>query len=340
MYTKESFLMNPEFIKWVKSPNEELELYWKNWLESNPESLPAFKEARELVAGLKFEDKIPSEELKKAVLSQILKESANHDGEIKGESGFQKWFNFGQFFKVAAIFAFAILVSWSFYAWNYSVTEVDEVIFLEKKAGVGEKLSFTLPDGTRVWLNTNSKLIFPDKFSDSTRVVELLGEGFFDVAKDEEKPFKVISRNSITTALGTSFNINSKTDGLIKISLVSGKVIVGDDQDILESMALKPNEELHFNLTSKEFEVRYFDYSKVLAWKEGKIIFDNNSLPEVIEKLEEWYGVDISLYNSNGIKWDFSGEYQNQSLEVVLKSMSYVEHFDFKIKDKQVEIKF
>ena len=77
-----------------------------------------------------------------------------------------------------------------------------------------------------------------------------------------------------------------------------------------------------------------------MSWKEGRLVFDNNSLEEVKQKLEEWYGVNIKLINSRGVVWKFSGEYQNQSLEVVLKSISYVEHFDFKIKDKQVEIKF
>ncbi|MCH7415592.1 FecR domain-containing protein [Belliella sp. R4-6] len=340
MYTKESFLMNPEFVKWVKSPNEELEIYWKNWLESNPEALPAFKEARELISGLKFEDKIPNEALKKDILTKILKETAIHDADLVEKKSIFRWFNLKQFSRVAAIFIFAVLISWSFYSWNYSLPEAKEILFIEKKAGVGEKLSFTLPDGTRVWLNTNSKLIFPEIFSDTTRVVELIGEGFFDVAKDEEKPFKVISKNSITTALGTSFNINTKEEGYVKISLLTGKVEVDDLKIEIEKMILYPSEEIIINWVDNIYEVKNFDSLAVLSWKEGRLIFYNNSLEEVKEKLEEWYGVNIKLINSTGVVWGFSGEYQNQSLEVVLKSMSYVEHFDFKIKDKQVEIKF
>ncbi|MCH7398090.1 DUF4974 domain-containing protein [Belliella sp. DSM 107340] len=340
MYTKESFLMNPEFVKWVRSPNEELEIYWKNWLESNPEALPAFKQARELIGGLSFANKIPSEALKKEILAQILKENTNDDFELNEKSGFQKWIDFNQFFKVASIFILATLVSWALYLLTFSAPEPEQITYIEKKAGIGEKLSFSLQDGTRVWLNTNSKLIFPENFSDSTRVVELIGEGFFDVAKDEEKPFKVISKSSITTALGTSFNINTKEDGYVKISLITGKVEVDDLKTEIEKMILYPSEEIIINWFENIYEVKSFESSAVLSWKEGRLVFDNNSLEEIKGKLEEWYGVNIKLINSRGVVWKFSGEYQNQSLEVVLKSMSYVEHFDFKIKDKQVEIKF
>ena len=154
MHTKESFLMNPEFVKWVKSPNEELEIYWKNWLESNPESLPAFKEARELISGLNFTNKIPNEALKKDILTQILKETTNDGFELNEKSGFQKWIDFNQFFKVASIFILATLVSWVFYIFTFSAPESEQITYIEKKAGIGEKLSFLLQDGTRVWLNT------------------------------------------------------------------------------------------------------------------------------------------------------------------------------------------
>lgn len=339
MYTREFFLMNPEFIRWVKSSDEDLEIYWKNWLEANPESLQALTEARELVRGIKFENKAPSKELENQILSEILKETAYSDKNqivIKEKS----LFDVRILFKVAAVFVFGILLSWYFYPRNEEIPVKSNIAYLEKAAGLGEKLSFALPDGTRVWLNSNSKLAFPSLFDDSTRTVELIGEGYFEVAKDENKPFKVITNNSITTAIGTSFNINSKSKDKLKISLITGIVAIEDMELNIENKILQPTEQILINKTSKNFEIRNFEIESEIAWKEGKLIFENNTFDEVIQKLIEWYGVEFSFENTKNVKWNFSGEYKNQSLELVLKSMSYVEDFEFEIKEKQVKIKF
>lgn len=339
MYTREFFLMNPEFIRWVKSSDEDLEIYWKNWLEANPESLQALTEARELVSGIKFENKTPSKELENQILSEILKETAySVENQMVGKE--RSLFDVNIVFKVAAVLVFGILLSWFFYPRNEEIPIPSNIAYLEKVASIGEKLSFTLPDGTRVWLNSNSKLVFPSNFDDSTRIVELVGEGYFEVAKDESKPFKVFTNNSVTTALGTSFNINSKSESEVRISLISGIVVIEDAEVSIDQKILQPNEQILINKTSKIFEVKEFEIASVIAWKEGKLIFENNTFDEVIQKLIEWYGVEFSFENSKNVTWDFSGEYKNQSLELVLKSMSYVEDFEFEIKEKQVSIKF
>lgn len=339
MYTREFFLMNPEFIRWVKSPDDELEIYWKNWLVANPDSIEALKEARELVNGIKFANKIPNEDLKNSALSEILKESEFSSSRKNIKEG-RSLPNLKFILKVAAALVSGFLFYWYFYQLSNEKPVQPEIALMEKQANIGEKLSFTLSDGTRVWLNSKSKLIFPQKFEDSTRRVELIGEGYFEVFKDEQKPFKVITNNSITTALGTSFNINSKKEGVVKISLVSGSVFVEDEEILANQQVLAPSEEILINRNLKQFELKNFDTSNVIAWKEGKLIFENDNFDEVIQKLVEWYGVDFELENRGNVKWDFSGTYQNQSLEIVLNSMSYVENFEFELKGKKVKIKF
>lgn len=339
MYTREYFLMNPEFIRWIKSPDEDLDIYWKNWLEANPGSFQALQEAKELVSGIKFESKTPSEGLKHQILSEILKETEFLE---KNQNPPKKniWDNLSQLLKIAAVLVLGLLFSWYIYFQNAEHPVQTEIAYIEKVASLGEKLSFTLPDGTRVWLNSNSKIVFPSSFEDSTRTVELIGEGYFEVAKDETKPFKVLSKNSITTALGTSFNIDSKSEGEVKISLISGIVSIEDVDVSIYQKILKANEQILINKNFKIYEVKNFNSSKVIAWKDGKLIFENNTMNEVIQRLTEWYGVEFVFENEKNTNWDFSGEYQNQSLEVVLQSLSYVENFEFKIKEKQVIIKF
>lgn len=339
MYTKEYFLLNPEFIRWIRSPDEDLDIYWTNWLEANPDSFQALKEAKELVSGIKFGERIPGEGLKSLILSEILKESddISKSQDIKKK---KVWVRFSQVINIAAILALGLLLSWFVQIQDTEQQLQDNVAYTEKIASIGEKLSFSLPDGTRVWLNSNSSLVFPSSFEDSTRTVELNGEGYFEVAKDKNKPFKVVTNSSITTALGTSFNINNKADGEVKISLISGIVSISDNEMSIHQEILKPNEQILINKSAKIYAIKTFETASIIAWKEGRLIFENNTFDEVMLKLVEWYGVEFTFENTNNVNWDFSGEYKNQSLELVLKSMSYIEDFEFEIKDKQVLIKF
>jgi len=210
---------------------------------------------------------------------------------------------------------------------------------LNKNIAKGEKLSFTLPDGTRVWLNSGSTISYPEKFDFDQRVIKMEGEGFFEIEKDTLRPFKVVSGGFVTTALGTSFNVKTnKTSGL-KVSLVTGIVKV-EGENSIEEYLLEPGLEFIDDLKSGKKTIRKFNPDKVLAWKEGRIIFENASLSEVVMTLEDWYGVEIHLVNAENVKWKFSGEYQNQILDNVLNSMSFIEKFNYKINGKNIELTF
>lgn len=343
----EFFLTNPEFVRWVKEPDRDLDTYWKNWIDANPERWEDLKSAREIVEGIHFEEIIPMAEIRDEVLAKILKES--NPVEKKISTDFRRrqplvnWINgIGQIYKVAAVLVIALL----FYLPNFlNKNEVSEsssssrVILVEKSTSHGEKLSITLPDGSRVWLNSGSKLEFPEKFSETERYMSISGEAYFEVKKDSLRPFRVESEGFVTTALGTSFNINTKNNSLLKISLLTGKVIVDRNQET-DKITLIPGQEFQFDKGGNEKRVKSFNLERAIAWKEGRIIFENASLPEVIMTLEEWYGVKFSLVNAENVKWEFSGEYQNQILDNILNSISYIEKFEYDINGKNVKLKF
>ncbi|SMD46161.1 FecR family protein [Aquiflexum balticum DSM 16537] len=343
----EFFLTNPEFVRWVREPDKDLDTYWKNWIDANPERRKDLQSAREIVEGIHFKEIIPTAEIRDEVLAKILKESNSIEKKISED--FQKkqslvnWIReIGQIYKVAAVLVIAML----FYLPNMlNKNEASEasassrVPWIEKSTSHGEKLSITLPDGSRVWLNSGSRLKFPDKFSETERFMSISGEAYFEVKKDSLRPFRVESEGFVTTALGTSFNINTKNNALLKISLLTGKVTVDRNQDS-DKITLIPGQEFQFDKAGNEKRVKSFNLERAIAWKEGRIIFENASLPEVVQTLEEWYGVKFSLVNAEKVKWKFSGEYQNQILDNILNSISYIEKFEYEINGKNVKLKF
>jgi transmembrane sensor len=343
----EFLLTNPEFVRWVRYPDKDLDTYWKNWMEANPERVEDLKTAREIIEGIQFEEILPNAEIRDEVLGKILKESSVLGNKLSKDSKDKKslidWFNqIGQIYKVAAILILALAMYLPNFLHKNEASESSESnrgLWIEKSTAQGEKLTITLPDGSKVWLNSGSKLEFPEKFSETERYMSISGEAYFEVKKDSLTPFRVESDGFVTTAIGTAFNVNTKSNGLLKVSLVEGKVSVDrnleNDQIILDA-----GQEFQFDRVENNKRVGNFNLEKVMAWKEGKIIFENAGLPEVVRTLEDWYGVKFNLVNAKNVKWNFSGEYQNQILENLLNSISYIENFEYEINGKNVELKF
>lgn len=342
----EDFLTHPEFIRWVKQPDKELEAYWNQWRKANPEQLPSMRLAKEILLRTEFDLTEPPRGIKEEVLQQVLKQrvkvmpskSANSRKPIWTRIF---WDGLGQMSRVAAILVASFVLSWMVAPVfqvniNPQMAQLEET-YIQKVTGQGEKLQLTLADGTKVWLNTSSEITFPEKFGNGDRLISLRGEAYFEVVRDSLRPFKVNTDGLLTTVLGTSFNVNTREAGNTRIALLSGKVEVSSSH---RQVALVPGEMLNFDKATASFNVSRFDALEVLGWKEGVLRFYRASLGEVKEELEEWYGVEILLKNAKGVTWQFSGEYPQQSLEEVLESMSYIKGFGYKIKDKAVTLTF
>ncbi|SMO42191.1 FecR family protein [Saccharicrinis carchari] len=148
-----------------------------------------------------------------------------------------------------------------------------------------------LSDGTKVWLNAESSLKFKSKFVGKQRVVELQGEAYFEVAKDPEMPFVVKTAHTFVKVLGTKFNLKAYADeDYTYTTLNEGKVslIMDDNQKVIS-----PNEQVVFNKINKEYTTKTVDASIYSAWTEGRLLFKDERLEDILNTLSRWYGLSV-----------------------------------------------
>jgi ferric-dicitrate binding protein FerR (iron transport regulator) len=182
--------------------------------------------------------------------------------------------------------------------------------------------SLTLPDGTKVWLNAGSKLNYPVSFSERYRVVNLEGEAYFEVKEDKKWPFVVHSGNMNVVVTGTTFNCNAYPENeQIQTVLVEGQVTVLNGSATV-SKVLQPNEMASFNNISQEVSKTKIDPEKYIAWKSGKLMFRDDKMNLVVEKLERWYNVEFEIKDPEIIDYVYTATFIDESLDQVLKMLS------------------
>lgn len=282
-----------------------------------------------------------SNKMLERIHSRIEKEGGEHKREAAKVKSIS--FNPYYFLRIAALLVMALGLSFLLSKLEpSSEISTSGTVLLVKETQAGQKQTLKLPDGTVVTLNADSKLTYPETFEADKREVSLQGEAFFEVARDEQKPFTITTAELQTRVLGTSFNIQAyQEDESISIAVASGKVQVAHTQlPDQQAYDLLPGEALTFQKAEKLFQTSDFDETEMLSWKEGVLYFNDATFEEVKKKLERWYGVDLQLKQGSAEDWLYSGTFDNQSLENVLLGMSYVKNFSFQIEGKKVEIMF
>jgi len=254
-----------------------------------------------------------------------------------------------KFLKYAA--SIALIVSLTYVGYFYGNSNaldtevVAQVNYITKTTSNGQKSTIMLKDGSKIILNSASSVRYPEFFTDSVRTIELQGEAFFEVAIDKKRPFVVISDNLNTTALGTSFNINTKNNDYTKVSLATGKVMVSHhhskkNQSEDRTYFLEPGEALSVNKSTAQAYKDDFNANEDLLWKDGILYFNDYTFSQIINKLEPWYDVKIDIQNKALATKKYTGKFDNVSLEKLLKNTGFTLGFDFFINDKNVTIIF
>ena len=168
----------------------------------------------------------------------------------------------------------------------------------------GGEYNLVLSDGSKVFLNSMSKLIFPIRFTGENREVALEGEAFFEVAKDKFKPFIVSIRGMKVEVLGTSFNIKSYADDSQSFTtLVEGKVKVSSGNQLADVNYLQPNQQAVYDASKSAIVIQEVDASQMVQWTKGRYTFTNQSLDEIMKTLARWY--------------DFSYKFEDESLKSI-----------------------
>ena len=169
----------------------------------------------------------------------------------------------------------------------------------------GGEYKLELADGTLVWLNSDSELRYPVKFAGSQRDVWLKGEGYFEVRKNPEKPFRVVVDDMIVKVLGTSFNINAYKDrGNILTTLVSGKVDI-QDMSGKSLVVMSPNQQVDFR--HGKISVQEVDVTRFVSWIDGKFYFNDMTLENIMSQLQRWYDIEVFFVDEELKSYPFTG---------------------------------
>ncbi|SKB62513.1 FecR family protein [Parapedobacter luteus] len=199
----------------------------------------------------------------------------------------------------------------------------------------GGQYRVVLPDGSQVWLNAASTLKYPLRFEGEARVVELEGEGYFDVSKLKH-PFIVKTIGQDVEVLGTQFNISAYPDNpAIKTTLVEGSVRVVTVADRQRRIFLKPGQQS--TLRGEAIDVQAVDVEPYVAWKEGVFVFYNLTIDEMIRQIERWYDVHFDTTNIPVDNSRFSGEIRRDvPLSKLLDFMSHLATPRYRIEGRRV----
>lgn len=194
-------------------------------------------------------------------------------------------------------------------------------------------LNLTLSDGTKVWVNASSELVFPNRFVGEHRSIKLKGEAYFQVAKDTERPFIVETAGGNIKVLGTQFNVSAYDDRPVT-TLEEGKVLVYKEE--LEEI-LSPG--MKAEIVGNRIDVRKADLQKELAWKNNSFYFKGDNIVKIAKQLQTWYDLDVTFSKGISFSQTYTGEIsRSANLTEVLKMLEFVSDLEFKIDNNKLLI--
>ncbi len=254
--------------------------------------------------------------------------------KIRSQSSRQRLNRWVTILSKAAAVLFIPLLATAVY---FYISQAGSAELLTISTQKGEQTSIVLPDGSKVWLNVDTKLSYPVNYGIKSRKLELEGEAYFEVMKNKKLPFEVSSGGIITRAVGTTFVVSSYPGSSgIRSSLIDGSVEIqyGKGSKILE-----PGQQFIYNGDQAGVVVQSFNQNDELAWKNEQLIFRLTPFNEVIEKLKKWYDVGFE-YNPAAFESEtFTAKFKrSETLEHVLKIMAKADGFTYQIEGKTVRI--
>ncbi|XOV93461.1 MAG: FecR family protein [Bacteroidota bacterium] len=270
-------------------------------------------------------------EVRKRILSRIEDEKHIRSGQ---RVSFTKYL-----LRIAAVLILGLSVALIALNNQTQVETKPAITWAEKVSGAGQKVTTILPDGTSVKLNSNSKIIAPSFFGDDVRKVILHGEAFFEVTRDESKPFIIETDNMEITVLGTSFMVSAYQYEKVNSVLVkSGKVEV-KEADSGHLVQLNKNEYTQYQGEGemKKLTIKKPEY--VFGWVDGKLQFNDQTEDEVLKSISKWYGVEITMNRKLSVDKRYTASYDNPTLKEVMDILAFVYDFNYEKKGNELIIK-
>ena len=260
--------------------------------------------------------------------------------EIKQKANIKKTktFSMHNLRKFAAILLLVMLtasMTWLVTRKSEDITE-ENIVFSVKKGNKGNKGNLFLPDGSEVWLNTDSKISYC--IGSKERKITLDGEAYLHVTKDKKHQFIVNTAFGDIIVYGTSFNVSAyAADSMLFVSLVDGSVgIKISGQDIITR--LNPTQTASYNVKNGKMEVYNRNANEVALWRMNELVLVNTVTNTLYKKMESWYGFRIKLTNQPTKKHLYNMTIRNENIEEMLKMVNKITPIKYSIHDKEVTI--
>ena len=258
--------------------------------------------------------------------------------EIQSTS--RRGFSLSALWRYAAVVAIIIAVGCISY-WQGEVNVKDTFADISVEAPLGSKTKLYLPDGTLVWLNAGSRMTYSQGFGVDNRKVELEGEGYFEVKRNEKIPFFVKTKDLQLQVLGTKFNFRDyPEDHEVVVSLLEGKVGLNNLLREEKEAVLSPDERAVLNKANGLLTVESVTASNASQWTDGYLFFDEELLPYIAKQLERSYNVKIHIANHSLKTFRFYGNFvrREQNIQEVLEALASTEKMQYKIEERNITI--
>lgn len=305
------------------SPNEKREV--RNWLNHSGDNQKLYTDLKEIWLTTGISENSDAYNTEKAI--------SNFKAKISKVSKKVKTFRLSEFLKYAAIIVLLISLPILYY-YGKNGSQLDET-YTTISCAFGDKTTIVLPDGSIVHLNSGSKLTFNNNFKSKYRLVSLEGEAYFTVTKNIEIPFKVKSSDIEIEVLGTEFNMKAYPDeNTISTTLAKGSILIKSE---FQQAIMEPYQKVVYNLDDKRMKL--FNLSNITPeteWKEGRLVFRNESLEELELKLERWFDVDIVFADEGVRKRRFTGILERESILEAIKYFNFSKYIGYKINDNEI----
>lgn len=349
-YTVEDLVLDDSFVAFCLKQNKEHPSHWETVIRDHPGQQAVFAEAENLVwllhggltrAEVNREIENVRRQLQQRNVDQVEETTGpphqlSADYSITGQGRirshrFKRWIPYA----AAVMLLFLIGFGWYRYTGKEGGNNTGGPVLASFESPFGQRKTISLPDGSTVILNANSRLSYKQDFNQHNRELELVGDAFFRVAENAELPFVVRTRQVSTTALGTEFYVRSQPAGKdrIGIDLLKGKVKVAAPG---KELVLLPGEKAISESTILRKE--NFETAQLQQWLKGEIVFEQTPVLAAIQQLEDWYNVTISIQKQGLENKAVSGRYRNAPLHDILHVICFTINRQFSVAGNTITI--
>lgn len=309
----------------------------KNWINESEENKAYFSEIQKVWLISSLREKKNFDQVKERAFIRFQQRIAQA-GPRKEQTRIRPLWHRVVYIAACLAIAFVAGMSTIYFSDHHQLAQQPLAYSLESPRG--SKLKLTLPDGTCVWLNADSRLSYDNKFGIDNRDIKLEGEGYFEVNKNKELPFHVTSDDIKVEVLGTKFNVrNYPEDTLIKVALMEGSVALLNPQG---KTTLKPGQIAHYDKKNKTTRVKTDGVKNANAWINGHLYFDEENMETIARALERAFDVDITIKDDTLKKMIFYGDFviESNNINEIMNIMAATNKFNYhyKISRNEIEI--